>query len=47
MERGLTALDSLYELRNVIPELMDGSGMNGQEGKSCNKIEYEVNPRRV
>ncbi|WWC66365.1 uncharacterized protein I206_100266 [Kwoniella pini CBS 10737] len=28
VERGLTALDSLYELRNVIPGLMTSSGLN-------------------
>ncbi|ORY28981.1 hypothetical protein BCR39DRAFT_467884 [Naematelia encephala] len=31
VERGLTALDSLYELRNVIPGLIKQSGQSGQE----------------
>ena len=38
VERGLTALDALYELRNTIPGLMDKSEMTGQEG--------ELNPFR-
>lgn len=35
VERGLTALDSLYELRNTIPGLMTSSGLSGQEGQLC------------
>ncbi|KAL7423835.1 GDP/GTP exchange factor for ARF [Cryptotrichosporon argae] len=31
VERGLTALDSLFELRNVIPGLMEGSGKAPQD----------------
>ena len=33
VERGLAALDSLYELRNLIPELMASSQLQGQEGE--------------
>lgn len=32
MEKGLAALDSLYELRNVIPGLIETSDLEGQEG---------------
>ncbi|EIW72629.1 hypothetical protein TREMEDRAFT_41874 [Tremella mesenterica DSM 1558] len=32
VERGLSALDSLYGLRNVIPDLMESSGLSGQDG---------------
>lgn len=36
VQRGLTALDSLYELRSVIPTLMETSSLNKVDGRrSC------------
>jgi hypothetical protein len=34
VERGLTALDALYELRNVIPNLDESSTLQGLDGMS-------------
>lgn len=33
VQRGLTALDSLYELRSVIPTLMETSSLNKVDGQ--------------
>lgn len=37
VERGLAALDSLYDLRNVIPDLMKASSLTKVDGKCCPK----------
>lgn len=34
VEKGLAALDSLYDLRNVIPGLISSSQLSDQDGKS-------------
>lgn len=33
VERGLAALDSLYELRNVIPQLLTSSSLSDHDGE--------------
>jgi hypothetical protein len=41
VERGLAALDSLYELRNVIPGLMESSSLTKVDGK-CTRASGET-----
>ena len=46
MERGLTALDSLYELRNVIPLLLTSSGFPSNDGKCLLSLRKLVDVRK-
>lgn len=41
VERGIAALDSLYELRNVIPSLMESSSLSKVDGE-C--FQYQGRP---
>lgn len=42
VEKGLAALDSLYDLRNVIPGLISSSNMQDQDGELNSSVYLDI-----